>query len=364
MHFENEFLQVDLALEPGCVVKASVKALPPTVAEAHKQAINAVRKEVTLPGFRKGKVPENLLFTHFSKAIDQEWRDALLNLSFQKTMELTKKHPIRSSADKIQSKIISLKGPSEPAELSFQFESFPSVPSFELEKLTVSVPEYRDVSEEEIDEVIKTAGHSLATWEEITDHAAEKEDFIRLDMVELEDTETSVLTDRRLQVNDKNMALWLLDLVVGMKTGESREGLSVPEQSLDKTIDQELKPLFKPMRYRITLKAIEKPVSPPVDEDFAKKLGAQNVAQMREVIGKQLKAKKEHERKTAVIEALEEALFEQYHFDLPASLVKNDTLSFARSKEQTLRAHGHLNDEELAKHRETILSLSEIKKLI
>ena len=104
-HFENEFLTIDLVDEPGCVLKLDVIATPKTIAEAHKQAMTAVRKEVSLPGFRKGRVPEGLLNTHFAKAIEQEWKDHTLNISFQKALELTEKKPIKASADKIKSQI-------------------------------------------------------------------------------------------------------------------------------------------------------------------------------------------------------------------------------------------------------------------
>lgn len=359
-HFENEFLIIDLTDEPGCILKMEVKATPKTVAEAHRKALQSVRKEVTLPGFRKGKVPEQLLYTHFAKAIDQEWRDNTLNLAFQKALELTGKNPIRASADKIQSKLKSFKGHNEPAEAFFQFESHPSVPSFDMADLNLDLPEEKPVTDEDINDVIESARHSMATWEEVTDRGAERGDFIRLDMTQMGETDLPVFTDRRLIIKEKKMAPWLMDLVIGMRPGESREGTSVPDQSLDENIlEKELKVLFKPIAYRITLKAIEKAVTPEVDDEFAKKLGATDVTHMRETIGKQLKAQRHAQRHTALIEKLEEALFDKHSFDMPASLVHKDAGSFEKSKQQTLRTQGNLTDSEVQQHKALIRELSE-----
>ena len=359
-HFENEFLSIDLTDEPGCVLKMEVKATPKTVAEAHRNALSAVRKEVSLPGFRKGKVPESLLNTHFAKAIDQEWKDQTLNLSFQKVLELTGKNPIRASADKIKSKLKTFNGLNSPAEIYFEFEGFPAVPAFEMNSLSLAVPSPKEVSDADVDEVIESARQSLGTWEKVEGRAAAKGDFIRLDMVEAEGDETAIFQDRRLIIADKKMAPWLMEIVVGMNTGESKEGVSVPDQSLDdNAIDKELKALFKPIRYRVTLQAIETPVLPELDDEFAKKLGATDVAQMKETIRKQISAQREHERRTKLIEALEEALFEKHNFDLPKSLVSKDTLSFEHSKTQALRSQGHLTDDEIKEHKELIRSLAE-----
>lgn len=359
-HFENEFLIVDLAGEPGCVLKMEVKATPKTVAEAHRNALSAVRKEVSLPGFRRGKVPESLLNTHFAKAIEQEWKDQTLNLSFQKTLDLTGKKPVRASAEKIKSTLKAFQGLNGPAEIYFEFEGFPTVPAFEMNALSLSIPASQEVSDTDVDETIEAARQSLSTWEEVEGKAAEKGDFIRLDMVETEGGETQIFQNRRLIIADKKMAPWLMEIVVGMQVGESREGVSIPDQSLDdNTIDKELKALFKPIRYRITLQKIEQPLLPELDDAFAQKLGAKDVAEMKATIRKQLQAQRDHERRVKLIEDLEEALFERHNFDLPRSLVHKDTLSFEQSKTQALRSQGNLSEAEVAEHKELIRTLAE-----
>ncbi len=364
-HFDNEFITIDIGDEPGCLLKFEVIASPKTVEQAHIKALSAVRKEVSLPGFRKGRLPDSLLNTHFEKAIEQEWKDHLLNFSFQKALELTDKKPIKASADKIKSKIKSFKGHNESAELSFEFECFPSVPTFEITDLNLIIPEAKTVLDLDVEDVITTALHSASTWEEISDRPAEKGDFIRLDMFQLNEENTPVFSDRRLVITDKKMAPWLMSIVIGLKTGESLECGSVPSESLEKsTIDPELQSLFKPIPYRVTLKAIEKPVLPELDAEFAKKLGAADLDSMRAAMLKQLQAQKDYDHRNAVIEVIENTLFEKYIFDLPASLVTKDTISFENSKTQVLRIQGNLTEDEINEHKQLIhdLSLNESRK--
>ncbi len=73
----NENVRFSIHRKPACVVEFDVEATEKLVQTAHKKAIKAVCKEVTIPGFRKGKAPDALVVTKYEPAINKEWEKSL-----------------------------------------------------------------------------------------------------------------------------------------------------------------------------------------------------------------------------------------------------------------------------------------------
>src|SRR6185369_199393 len=86
--FSNENLKVKVHFKPNCKVELEVHALPPLLKDAYRKAVKVVGREVTLPGFRKGKAPEALVEKSYAKQIDTEWQQAIADLSFQGSSKL------------------------------------------------------------------------------------------------------------------------------------------------------------------------------------------------------------------------------------------------------------------------------------
>jgi trigger factor len=80
---------------------------------------------------------------------------------------------------------------------------------------------------------------------------------------------------------------------------------------------------FKPRQCRIHIKQIHQPNLPPVDDELAKKAGAPNLEELKKRIKQQLDTQGENEAKNAVRNKMGELLKQKYHFDLPASELKN-----------------------------------------
>src|SRR5690242_12517421 len=94
--FQNDHLRCTLHQKPACVVEYAVEALEPLVQEARKKAIKKVAKEVSLPGFRKGKAPEQMVVKNFSTQVDKEWQQEIANVTF---LECQKLAPVRLLKD-------------------------------------------------------------------------------------------------------------------------------------------------------------------------------------------------------------------------------------------------------------------------
>ncbi len=330
-NFDNENVSVNVTVAPGCHVKFVCTAKAGFVKQAYQEGLNRVRKEVSLPGFRKGKAPDAILAKNFSKAIDGEFKDALLNAAFHQSIVLSKRTPLKAASDSIKSSIKNLTNHENDATLEFEFESVPLAPSIDLTQLSFNPVEAKAVTDEAIDEKIDQARLSLATWEEITDRAAEENDYVRLDLDEVKDGSLhSDFKNERFQIAPKKMSSWLRELVVGLKPGESKEGTSRPDEALD--IDEETKKSFNPAVFKVTLVAIEKANTPDLDEAFAKRVGVTTVEEVKNAVRKQIERAYQQEKHEADIQQLQEILSESYSFDIPNTLINKDTQTVVQNQ--------------------------------
>ena len=60
-HFSTEELTVNVEHLPHCEIKFSVHTQPALIAQAKEKAKKQVSKEVSIPGFRKGKAPLDMI---------------------------------------------------------------------------------------------------------------------------------------------------------------------------------------------------------------------------------------------------------------------------------------------------------------
>jgi len=119
----------------GCKHTFDIQPTKEFLKSTYAEAVKAVNKEVSVPGFRKGKAPEAYIKANFKKAIDSEWKDITVNKAFSKAIDLTKVSPRnQESVENVKINDISLDG---NTELHVKFESFPTIPDLKLSDLKI-----------------------------------------------------------------------------------------------------------------------------------------------------------------------------------------------------------------------------------
>ncbi len=61
----SDDVRVSIQKKPACLVEFHVRASKRLVEKARLDAVKAVNKEVSLPGFRKGKSPDAMILKKF-----------------------------------------------------------------------------------------------------------------------------------------------------------------------------------------------------------------------------------------------------------------------------------------------------------
>lgn len=314
----SEEVRVRVNRKPACRIEMTVKTSAAMGREARKNAVKAVSKGVVLPGFRKGRAPDEMILKKFPGDIEKQRHKALADLAFVAAQKVAKV-PVLNNNSPIS---FDLKGESEEgAELLFSFETEPAVPNVDAGKFAAKPVQRAEVAEKQIEEAIRQMRYFYAQWKPIHDRPIQDGDTIMIDLDTFEGEEVQkVFHHIRFEVSKERMAAWMQKLVQGAKAGDVLEGISEP----DDTASEEEKREFKPKKVRLSVLKVEVASLPELDDEFAKKVGAENVAHMRQSITNLLNKQADEKVSSERREQVNEFFIGNYNFDLPQSLIETE----------------------------------------
>jgi trigger factor len=333
--FTSKDFSVTMKQALHCRVLLTVTVTPKATEAAYKKGIKKINKEISVPGFRKGKAPEALVIKNYKSHIEDQWRDLLLHTSFNEAMKLTKIYPFNEKSfrtSKVDSSSLD-----DGSVVVFEYESEPQVPRVDLKKLELKKVDPVAVDDKAIDERIEQLRERYVDWKECEeDHIAVVGDHVNLTVVSLEEKESEnkeLCNDTRFLLDEAEMSPWMIKLVTGLKKGGTVEGVS----ELDERLDEKAKKEFVSTKCAITLVSINKRILPDIDEEFAKKLGCTTVEELRENVRKQCEGEGDNDVKEALREQVEALILEKYDFDLPSSLIEAERKIRIRNKIRQLK---------------------------
>ncbi len=323
----QEFTAPDVHLavhrKPACHVEYHVSLGSRFLKEAKTEAAKRVRKQVSLPGFRKGKVPEELIIKNYPKEVEKETLGILANQAWKESDKLAHV-PLLHRDSKVSYQIKNRT--EESIEFVLSFETEPLIPHVDPKDFHLEQVPRPEIDKVKIDEMIRQTRLFFASWGNITDRPAQEGDFVLLDVDDIETTPaTKVFSRVRFEVADTAMAAWMKAAVIGMRAGESKEAVSVADPNLP----EEERAAFPDKRVRIELFAIENPTMPELNEAFAQSLG---ITTTPEEAAKDIEAAIERilnqQADAYVMEKNREQaatfLLTHYPFDLPPSLIEKE----------------------------------------
>lgn len=315
--YKNEHFTAQMETLPNCLLRFSVQVVPERVKELRKKAVKAISKEVNVPGFRPGKAPEALIEKQYGKHVSQEFQNIASNETVSDIIKLTKKYPLKKEGSVNLEKF---ETNDEGTKVVFSYETYPTVPDVKVDGITFTTPEKKEITEKDIDKTIKEIQLYHAAWEEVKDRAVQEGDFVVIDIDVLDEPPFKAYEDSRFHVIEKGMPVWARKLVIGMKAGESVEGISeLDTENEANNGDEE----FVSRKCLVTVKLIQSAVLPEVNEELAAKAGVQTVEELRKNIRAQMERESAKNAKTELRFQARDHLIKNYMFDLPKEDLKN-----------------------------------------
>ena len=321
-NFKSDTVDFTAEMKADCIVEYNVTALPEIVKKARQDAIRSIAKEVSVPGFRKGKAPSSLVEKNYPEPLEKRCKERVATYAFQECQKVSP-IPLLNHDSKVEVSVVEQSADGD-AKITYSFETEPDVPSIDLEKITLERQEKEVIDAKKIDQSIEDIRLYFADWERPESRIVEEGDYVLID-VSLTDKNPphKVFEEDRFLFTRKTMSKWMFDALTGMKPGDAKKVTSNP----DEETSEELKEQIPPKEVELTLVSIEKPLLPPIDDALAKKVGVTTVEEMRQNLEKILNRRAEEERDESYRIQVIDHLLENYPFNLPKSALTKEVVS-------------------------------------
>ena len=280
-------------------VKLTITFTPEEWNGAINKAYQQNRGKYAVNGFRKGKVPKNVLEMYYGKGLFYE--DALNLLYAEHYGAILEKEKDNFTA--VGDPALSVDDISD--EKVVLIAEVPVKPDVEIESYKgIKIPEFvYTVSDADVDKDIEDTRLRLAKDEDVTDRAAEMTDTVNIDFAGKMDGKAfdgGTAEGYDLTLGSHQFIPGFEEGVVGMNIGETRDiEVTFPEDYQA----EELK--GKKAVFTVTLHKITGKVRPELDEEFAKKMGSDSVdayrAKVRERLERNAASRSLNETENSII---------------------------------------------------------------
>ena len=280
-------------------VKVTITFTPEEWNNANNEAYRQNRGKYAVNGFRKGKVPKNVLEMYYGKGLFYE--DALNLLYAEHYGAILEKEKDNFTA--VGDPSLSVDDISD--EKVVLIAEVPVKPDVEIETYKgIKIPEFvYTVSDADVDKDIEDTRLRLAKDEDVTDRAAEMTDTVNIDFAGKMDGKAfdgGTAEGYDLTLGSHQFIPGFEEGVVGMNIGETRDiEVTFPEDYQA----EELK--GKKAVFTVTLHKITGKVRPELDEEFAKKMGSDSVdayrAKVRERLERNAASRSLNETENSII---------------------------------------------------------------
>ncbi|ACL70244.1 trigger factor [Halothermothrix orenii] len=302
----------------GNKVELKVEIEPERVDKALEQAYRKVVKNVSIPGFRKGKVPRRVLEARYGKEVlHRDAFDILVPPAYQEAVQAAEIEPI--DRPEITDFYIE---ENKPATFSAVVEVKPEVELGEYKGLGIEKDEV-EVTEEDIEAQLKSLQEQHSQLKSTDKEVVEEGDFVVIDFVgtiDGEEFQGGSAEEYNLEVGSGTFIPGFEEQLVGKKVGEETEvEVTFPE-------DYQAEDLAgKDAVFKVDIKEIKVKETPELDDEFAKEASEfDTLEELKDDIKERLTSQKEDRARRKLEDEIVDRVTENAEVDVPETLVNNE----------------------------------------
>ncbi|WP_312216612.1 trigger factor [Pantoea vagans] len=310
-------MQVSVETTQGLGRRITITVAADSIESAVKKELVDVARKVRIDGFRKGKVPMNIVAQRYGASVRQDVLGELMTRNFVDAIIKEKINPAGAP-----NYVPGEYKEGQDFTYAVEFEVYPEVELKGLENIEVEKPVV-EVTDADVDTMLDTLRKQQANWIE-SDAAAGPEDRATIDFngsVDGKEFEGGKATDFVLAMGQGRMIPGFEEGVVGHKAGET---FTIDVKFPDDYHAETLK--GKDAKFEIVLKKVETRELPELTEEFIKRFGVEDGSvaglrtEVRKNMDRELKGAIRNRIKTQAIDGLVEA----NEIDVPAALVDSE----------------------------------------
>lgn len=310
-------MQVSLETTSGLERRLTVGVPAEQVENEVENRLKQAARNVSIKGFRKGKVPLSVVKQRFGAGIRQEVVGDVISRSFYAAVQKENVKPAGQPA--IQPKQLAA---GKDLEYVATFEVYPSVTLSDISAYEIT--RYKaEVNEANVDNMIEVLRKHQATWS-VVERAAADGDQVDINFLGTKDGVEFAggkADNHKLVLGSKSMIPGFEEGIVGMKAGEQKTiSVTFPE---DYQAD-ELKGAA--VEFLITVNAVSEAQLPELKKEFFQKFGVEKGGEKQ--FRKEVKANMDRELANALKAKVKvqvmDALIASHTTEIPKALVANE----------------------------------------
>ena len=295
------------------------------------QRLQKATKTVNIKGFRKGKVPLNVVKQQYGKAVRQEVMGEVVNSSFYEAIKQEDLKPV--GQPKIEG-IVDKNG--QDLEYTAIFEVYPEVKLADLSKVSISRP-VADINSDDLEKMIDVLRNQQASFDE-TDQPAADGDKVNIDFVGTlrgkKEFPGGSAEAQDLVLGSNSMIPGFEDGLVGVSAGDEIDlKLKFPKDYHAEEIKG------KAVTFAVKVNTVSAKTLPALDDDFFKLYGVE--AGGEEKFREDVEANMQRELNNAIRNNVKNRIMDQLYklnkVEVPEALVANEIVQL---KKQMIQQFG------------------------
>ncbi len=306
-------LETTSGLERRLTVGVPAEQVESEVESRLKQAV----RNVSIKGFRKGKVPLSVVKQRFGAGIRQEVVGDVISRSFSAAVQKENVKP--AGQPSIQPKQLAV---GKDLEYVATFEIYPSVALGDLS--TFEITRYKaEVTEADVDNMVEVLRKHQATWS-VVDRGAIDGDQVDINFVGTKDGVEFAggkADNHKLVLGSKSMVAGFEEGIIGLKAGETK---TVSVVFPDDYQAEELKGAAA--EFAVTVNSVSVAELPELKKEFFQKFGVEKGGEKQ--FRKEVKSNMDRELASALKAKVKiqvmDALIASHHTEVPKALVANE----------------------------------------
>lgn len=316
---------------PESQVGLNIEIAPEASRSAYEKTVQNLSRSSNIPGFRKGKVPRQVLLQRIGNdrikaaALEELIQKSLQDAIEQESIEALGQPNLRSNFEELLGQY----NPGDTITFSIAVDVPPSIGLVGYSNLSVKAEEIV-YEPEKVDDFIEQRRAQKADLVPVENRPAQMGDIAFVDFKGTlttegekgQEIEGGSATNFEVELADGKLIPGMVEGITGMKPEETKEvAVTFPEDYPQEDL------AGKPAVFSITLNELKTKELPELDDDFVQEVTDEEfetLAAYKESLEKEFQERAQDQTNSNINAAIASALLEQNQIDLPESLIQEE----------------------------------------
>ena len=313
-------------------VKMTVGVSGDDTNRVYEKVLKDYCRKTSLPGFRKGKVPPQVILRKFGDGVHYEATLQLLNAALQEALEGVEKQPL--SSPEIIGDLPKL-DPGNPCQFSVTYDVFPEIELGQYRGVAIS-ERCVHIDDTDRQKQLEMLAGSHAVYLGKDEGSVEDNSVVTLDFVELDNDNKEIVSSKRndfvLNMGNTDNPFGIESQIMGMKIGETRvvKRLAVRTEQdgseAGKTGEGSENTAADHPKIKVTVKELKERCVPDLNDEFARDISEdfKTLDDLKEKIRNEMEAHSAEKIRELKIRDITEKLLAESRVEPPCSMLERE----------------------------------------